>query len=207
MGQPWPQRYLQYLSFFTEEEKRSLYAAGFGKTFQRTDHRYASLTADARGRSVDPIHQAMAMDIDTYLPDDLLPKVDLGTMAYGLEARSPLLDHVLLELTAKMPVGLKLHGRTTKWVFRQMLAGIIPSETLQKRKTGFRLPLDRWFRSELRPFVSDRLLSPSSPLYRFLDRPSVEAFLTEYFASRIDFSDHVWSLLWLDEWMRQYTAA
>ncbi len=207
MSTPWPQRYLQYLSFFTEEEKRRLYARDFASSFARTDDRYAALTAEARSRAVDPIHQAMGMDLDTYLPDDLLPKVDLATMAHGLETRSPLLDHTLLELTARMPVRFKLRGRTTKWIFRQMLSGVIPPETLTKRKTGFRLPLDRWFRGELRPFLTDRLLSHSSPLYQFLDRSSVEAFLAEYFASRIDFSDHLWALLWLDEWMRQYYTA
>ena len=125
-------------------------------------------------------------------------------MAHGLEARSPLLDHKLLELTARIPVNLKLKGFQTKWIFKEILSGFLPDEILTKRKTGFRLPLDRWFRAELKPFVTDRLLSQSSPLYRFLDRPALEQFLNGYFSSHIDFSDHIWALLWLDEWMRQF---
>jgi len=203
---PWPERYLQYLSFFTEEEKRRLYTSDFGAEFPRTDHWYASRTNDARSRAPDFLGQAMGMDIDTYLADDLLPKVDLGCMAHSLEARSPLLDHHLLELTASIPAEYKLHGWRTKWLFREALRGIIPDETLRKRKTGFRLPLDRWFRTDLKAFVSDRLLSDSSPLFGFLDRSAVERFLGEYHASHVDFSDHVWALLWLDEWMRQFVT-
>ncbi len=204
MPMPWPQRYLQYLSFFTEEEKRRLYHPEFAAAFPRTDAWFASLTASARGRARDPLQQAAGMDIGTYLADDLLPKVDLGSAAFGLEARSPLLDHRLLELTSRIPPRLKLRGLATKWIFRKMLSGLLPPATLRKRKTGFRLPLDRWFRTELKSFVSDRLLAHSSPLHSILARSALEQFLREYHASHVDFSDHVWALLWLDEWMRQY---
>ena len=145
------------------------------------------------------------MDIDTYLADDLLPKVDLGCMAHGLEARSPLLDHTLMELTATMPLQYKLRGYARKWMLKHMLRGVVPDAILQKKKTGFRLPLDRWFRTDLRSFVTDRLLSPSSTLNQLLDRSALEEFLETYFNEHIDYSDHVWALLWLEEWLRQYS--
>lgn len=199
--QTWPERYLQYLSFFTEEEKQNI----FHKKFERTDKRYAAMTADARERGDNLIHCAMSMDLDTYLTDDLLPKVDLGTMAHALEARSPLLDHMLLELTAQIPAELKFRGREKKWIFREALRGILPDETLDRKKSGFRLPLDAWFRTDLRSYVTDRLHAADSPLWRLMKREEVSVFLGQYYASSVDFSDHVWSLLWLDEWMRQYT--
>ncbi|HRH93251.1 MAG TPA: asparagine synthase (glutamine-hydrolyzing) [Candidatus Peribacteria bacterium] len=204
IGLPWEQRFLQYISFFTEEEKRALYAKGFAGNFPRTDAWYAARTQGARDRGDDLIHKAMSMDIDTYLADDLMPKVDLGTMAHGLESRSPLLDHELLEFTARIPSGLKLHGKQRKWIFKQMLQGVVPAETLQKKKTGFRLPLDRWFRSDLKPFVHDRLMAADSPLYGMLDRGAMSKFLNAYHDSDIDYSDHLWSLLWLDAWLREY---
>ncbi len=200
----WPQRYLQYLSFFTEEEKRGLYKDGVGKDFDRTDILYALKTAQSRTRSDDVIHQAMSMDIDTYLADDLLPKVDLGSMASGLEARSPLLDHELLELTARMPSSLKLRGFSRKHVFKKMLRGLVPDETLNRKKTGFRLPLDRWFRGDCKSFVEDRLLRGDSKLWTLMDRAKVEGFLKRYYDSKVDYSDHVWALLWLDEWLGQF---
>lgn len=204
--QPWEQRYLQYLSFFTEEEKQRIYAQGFGANVERTDAWYAKKTADARARAASTLHQAMSMDIDTYLADDLLPKVDLGTMHCGLEARSPFLDHQLLELTATMPERYKLQGRTTKWILRQhLLTELLPSEILEKKKTGFRLPLDRWFRTDLHKWVSERLMDSPPLFWEMFDREALEQFLAEYHESGVNYSDHVWALLWLSEWMRQYT--
>ncbi len=205
MHLPWPERSLQYLSFFTDAEKRGLYAAGFGKNFPATDSWYAARTADARERAKEILHQSMSMDIASYLADDLLPKVDLGSMAFGLEARSPFLDHELLELTARIPARYKLHGKSKKWILKEVLKGIVPDETLTRPKSGFRLPLDHWFRTNLASFVDDRLLSADSKLWAIFDRAKMETFLKMYRISKVDYSDHIWALLWLDEWMRQYT--
>ncbi|MSR67560.1 asparagine synthase (glutamine-hydrolyzing) [Candidatus Peribacteria bacterium] len=205
IGLPWAERFLQYISFFTEDEKRALYRSGFAHKFPATGSWYAQTTSDARSSADTMLHQAMNMDLSTYLADDLLPKVDLGSMASGLEARSPFLDHKLLELTATLPSEYQLRGwNTKKWILKEILKDYLPAETLAKKKSGFRLPLDRWFRSDLKSFVTDRLLSEHSPLWRIFDRAAMKIFLTGYFASRVDFSDHIWSLLYLDEWLVQY---
>jgi asparagine synthase (glutamine-hydrolysing) len=140
------------------------------------------------------------MDIDTYLADDLMPKVDLGSMAHGLEARSPFLDHHLLELTASMPADYLVQGRTTKWFLKQALSSLLPKETLTKRKRGFRLPLDRWFRTDLQPFMRERILEGHPLLWEMFDRSALEQFLNTYVQSRVNMSDHVWAVLWLSEW-------
>lgn len=200
---PWEQRYLQYLSFFSEEEKRALYRTGFGDDLIRTDLWYAGFTADARSRAQGLLHKVMSMDIATYLADDLLPKVDLGTMAHGLEARSPFLDHHLLELTARMPASLKLRGFRGKWILKRMMRGTLPAEILTRRKRGFRIPLDRWFRGELRSWVEERILGAPPLFWSMFDRPKVEGFLRQYRSSRVDASDRVWVLLWMAEWLEQ----
>lgn len=200
---PWPQRYLQYLSFFTEEEKKYVYRDGL--SFPRTEERYAERTAFARERAGTLIDKAVSMDIDTYLADDLLPKVDLGTMAHGLEARSPFLDHTLLELTARIPVQHKVHGRVGKWILKDMLKDELPADILWGKKRGFRLPLDDWFRGDLSSFVETQLMDAPDAFWTVFDRQGIEKFLKLYHTSRIDYSDHVWALLWLSEWMRQYT--
>lgn len=202
--QPWEQRYLQYISFFTDEEKQALYSKSFS-SYPRTDEWYAEQTAKARMRADDRVHQAMSMDLDTYLADDLLPKVDLGTMAHGLEARSPFLDHTLLECTARIPTRHLLHGNVGKWILKDLLQNDLPQEILFGKKRGFRLPLDDWFRGELRSFVHDTIFSAPQEFWEIFDRQSVERFLQVYYESRIDYSDHIWSLLWLSEWYRQYT--
>ena len=206
MQQPPAERYLQYLSFFTDEEKRRLYRSEFGKNYPTTSPWYAERTADARDRAHDDVHRAMSMDFTTYLPDDLMPKVDLGAMASTLEGRSPFLDHKLLELTAQLPTDLLIKGSQRKWILKQALSGILPEETLWKKKKGFRLPLDQWFRHELQPFVRESLREGHHLFWQMFDRQKMEAFLQHYFETSIDYSDHVWSLLWLCEWLRQYTA-
>ena len=203
MSLPWEQRYLQYLSFFTEEEKLQVY--GSAMRFPRTDVWYTRQTQDARRQAQDCVSQAMSMDVHTYLADDLLPKVDLATMAHGLEARSPFLDHRFLELTASIPIGLKLRGRVRKWILKDMVRGMVPAETIAGKKRGFRLPYDEWFRGPLHDAVRDRLLSAAPNYWSMFERSRIERFLKNYGETRIDYSDHVLALLWLAEWMRQYT--
>ncbi len=207
MGLPWEQRYLQYISFFTEEEKKQLYSMKYQEKFGRTDLWYAKHTEAARGRAYDLVHRAMSMDVQTYLADCLMPKVDLGAMAHGLEARSPFLDHKLLEFTAQMPIEYKLRGNKKKWILRErMLKGLVPDNVLHKKKTGFRLPLNRWFRTDLKDFVADHLLQ-GPPLFReIFDRGALERFLAHYHATNIDYSDHIWALLTLSEWIKQQDA-
>ena len=149
------------------------------------------------------LHSAMNSDLETYLAEDLLPKVDLGSMAHGLEVRSPFLDHALLELTAELPSGLQIRGWNTKWILKHVSKGMLPEQTLAKRKQGFRLPLDRWFRTELRTFVHDRLRTGHPLFWRMFDRTAVEDFLRMYYTSSVDYSPQVWMLLWLQEWFSQ----
>jgi asparagine synthase (glutamine-hydrolysing) len=198
------QRQLQYLSFFTDEEKLELYSPNFGRDLLPTSEWYLQLTRDACARGDDLVHSALSADVDTYLADDLLPKIDLGSMRHGLEVRSPLLDHHLLELTAQLPSEFQLRGLKRKWIFKKILKDILPRKTLTRRKTGFRLPLDKWFRHHLRDFVNDRLQAPDSPLWRYFDRDRLAQFIRRYWDTSIDNSDHVWALLWLDEWLRQF---
>ena len=197
----WPERYLTYFGHCTEEEART----AMGRFAPQATVRswYAAQTASARARAGDLVHKAMAMDDATFLPDDLMPKVDLGAMAHGLEVRAPFLDHRLLELTAAMPLELKLQGWTTKVLLRKIAAKLLPPETLQKKKQGFRMPLDRWFRADLKDFVHDRLLTAPSAVYDVLDREGIETLLRRYDRSSVDYSPQIWQLLWLSEWISQ----
>lgn len=203
---PWPERILQYMGGYTDAEKASIYRNDFGKRFPATAPWFASQMSDARLHGDDLIHQAMNTDVESYLPDDLMPKVDMGAMAHGLEVRSPFLDHELLELTAELPTKLQLRGHETKWILRHLLRGLLPEETLHKPKQGFRLPLDRWFRGPLSPFLRDRLLTGHPLFWNIFDRKGIERFLEQYFTSHIDYSPQLWMLLWLREWFEQHAS-
>lgn len=205
IGKPLPERHLDYLSFFTDDEKAALERAE-ARSLPRTGEWYARQTTAARARAHDVMHAACSADMDTYLADDLLPKVDMGTMAHALEARSPFLDHELLELAARIPARYKIHGGLRKWILRDALKDMLPHDHLLKKKRGFRVPLNRWFRGELRPQIRQSILDGSPAMWSLLDKPSVERFLNRTDTEpHVDMSDHIWALLWLSEWTRQYT--
>jgi len=140
-------------------------------------------------------------DVETYLPGDLLPKVDIATMAYGLEARSPFLDHELMEYAATIPSRCKARGLEKKWILRRAYRGLVPDRVLDGRKRGFGVPIGDWFRDELRDLVGDTLLRPDVG-GGLLDPAGVHAIVEHHLAGRGDRSPHVWALLFLETWRR-----
>ena len=107
-------------------------------------------------------------DLHTYLPLDILTKVDRMTMAHSLEARPPLLDHRLVEFAATIPARFRLRGGTTKYLFKQAMRGILPDGIIDRPKHGFAVPLARWFRGDLAGFARDLLLSETCRAARHL---------------------------------------
>jgi asparagine synthase (glutamine-hydrolysing) len=145
--------------------------------------------------------QMMLVDTMSYLPGDILTKVDRMSMAVSLEARVPLLDHRLVEFVVGLPSRLKIRDSTGKWILRKAIAGLVPSEVLEKPKQGFAVPLNRWFRKDLR-YRSDRLLQTDSPIYEFVDAGAVRRVATEHRMRRRDHSHMLWRLLVFDLWLR-----
>ncbi len=198
-------RYLETLSLFSEAEVQALLRPGVDPQPTGTWYQDRVREASERGGK-DPVRRAMHRDEDTYLADDLLPKVDIATMAVGLEARSPFLDPAMLELTAGIPTDMLIRGGTRKWIQRRWLTGVLPDDIVWKKKRGFRIPLDTWFRGPLASWVDERLMSAPPAFYEIFDRSAIEEFLRAYRDSRMDLSDHVWALLWICEWMDQYAS-
>lgn len=199
---PMLERLFQYVSFFTEEEKRRLSSTLSTRGTPSTAAWYAAQVRIVPGET-DLLRRALCADCSTYLPDNLMPKVDMGTMAHGLEARSPFLDHQFLELTASIPSRYLLRGLQGKWILRHALRGMLPSEILHQHKRGFRLPLDQWLRSEKWEWTREHLQNGNSLFWEFFNRQKLATFLKQYRESDIDYSNHLWALLWLEEWCRQ----
>src|SRR5579884_1385224 len=138
------------------------------------------------------------VDLTSYLPNDLLPKADLASMAVSLELRSPFLDHRLVELGLALPPGLARGKRA----LRQAFADDLPPGIVARRKTGFGVPLDRWFRGELRPLAADLLLTgPDRGLFR---RAELERLLGEHADGRADHGHRLWCLCLLELWQRRH---
>ncbi len=158
-----------------------------------------ALFAEAGGR--DLLTQLTLVDLQSYLPGDILTKVDRMSMAVSLEARVPLLDHPLVEFAVSLPSALKLRDGTGKWIFRKAIEGLVPPSVLEKPKQGFAVPLAHWFRGPLR-YRLDALAADGAPVLEYAERSAVERLRAEHLSGRRDQSSTLWRLLVLDLWLR-----
>jgi asparagine synthase (glutamine-hydrolysing) len=149
------------------------------------------------------------LDVDrrTYLPGDLLVKMDIATMAYGLEARSPLLDPEVIALGAALPTRFKVRGREKKIALRASLRGVVPDEWIDRRKQGFQVPMAEWFRGDLRDLARETLLADDARSHAYLRRDAVESLLERHLAGAEDNSSLLWSILTFEVWQREVVDA
>jgi asparagine synthase (glutamine-hydrolysing) len=143
------------------------------------------------------------LDVDTYLPGDLLLKADLASMAHSLELRSPLLDHEVVELGLALPPSLKTRGREGKVALRRAFADALPAEVAGRGKTGFGVPLGRWFRGDLRDLARDVLTRDRG----WFGASEVQRLLDEHDGGRADHGHRLWCLLMLELWVRHHVEA
>jgi len=160
-----------------------------------------------QSRAPEPLDRMLDVDVQTYLPGDLLVKMDIATMAHSLEARSPLLDHELMAFAASLPANLKLRGRGHKWILRSALRRTLPPEILDRPKMGFSVPLPRWFRQELRHLPAEILLDPRTVSRGYFRRREVERIIREHHAGVVDHANRIWALLQLELWHREVLEA
>ena len=140
----------------------------------------------------------------TYLPNDLLVKVDIASMAVSLEARSPFLDHHVIEFAASLPENLKLRGLTTKYILKKTLRKLLPTENLKRGKMGFGVPVGHWFRGGMQQFLRENLLSEKAAGRGFL-RPEVVRRMVElHTRGERDHTHQLWTLLMLELWFQRF---
>jgi asparagine synthase (glutamine-hydrolysing) len=140
----------------------------------------------------------------TYLPNDLLVKVDIASMAVSLEARSPFLDHHVIEFAASLPESLKLRGVTTKYLLKRMLKRLLPAENLERKKMGFGVPIGHWFRGELQGFLRETLLSERALKRNLFKRESIARLIELHTRGERDFAHQLWTLLMLELWFQRF---
>jgi asparagine synthase (glutamine-hydrolysing) len=142
-------------------------------------------------------------DIHTYLPNDILTKVDRMTMAHSIEARPPLLDHRVVEFAATIPSRLRLRGGTTKYLFKQAMRGLLPDAIIDRPKKGFAVPLASWFRGQLSGFTRDLLLSDTCRARGIFNRAYLEKLITLHDRGR-DLDLQLWTLISFELWCRRF---
>lgn len=201
-------RYVNYICYFTNERKRAMYTERFAEAMQASDSYDIVARQFDAAKTRHKLDQTLYADFTTYLPDDLLVKVDIATMAVALEGRSPFLDHELLELTAQIPFSLKLKGANNKkHILKKALEPYVPHEVMYRPKMGFGIPIEQWFRHELKDYVYDNLLSDRATERGIFRRDAVESLLDEHCSTQINYSHLIWALLTLELWFQEYFDA
>jgi asparagine synthase (glutamine-hydrolysing) len=200
-----PARYASYVTWFGAAERGALYSAEFAGAIPDAEDEIAARWAAASGRSV--VDRMLEVDASTYLVDDLIAKIDIATMAHALEARSPFLDHQLMELAASIPAELKVRGGEKKWVLRQALRGWLPDDILDRRKQGFSVPLSSWLRTDLQGWARDILLDPGSLGRGYFEAPAVQRLLDRHAAGADGDAKRIYALLMLELWHREFVDA
>jgi asparagine synthase (glutamine-hydrolysing) len=198
-------RYLDNVSVFTGLSKGSLYTADFTDQLRNSSHLSAyfrELSGNVRTDA--KLDSLLYIDSKTYLPGDILTKVDRMSMAVSLEARVPLLDHKLIEFVTRIPAAMKLAGLETKHLFKRAIADLVPAEIINRPKQGFGVPIQHWINQQLRERMRDTLNDPRTLGRGYVAQRHVELLLDEHERGRRDHAMALWSLLMLELWHRQY---
>jgi asparagine synthase (glutamine-hydrolysing) len=206
LGEPVPRRYARLMSYFTPEQKRALYSDALRDRLAGVDSYELLDQAFAESRARSDVARLMDVDVQTYLPGDLLAKVDITTMACSLEARSPFLDQHLMEWAAGLPGRLKVRPRTTKFLLKHAMKPWLPSELITRPKQGFGVPLASWLRTELRDLSWD-VLTDATARSRGLFRPEAVSGLLSEHGRGTDHSTRIWALIQFELWHRNFIDA
>ena len=147
-------------------------------------------------------NKMMQSDVLTYLPDDVLCKVDRSSMAVSLECRVPFLDHRIVEFAQKLPLNMKIRNGQGKWILRQILNRYVPNQLIERPKMGFGIPLDIWFRGPLRDFAESMLRE--NDLDEFLDSVSVNQLWSEHLSGKKNHQHVLWNILMFQSWKKEW---
>jgi len=189
------------LTCFTLEMRQGLFSPEFARELQKhTVDRYAEHCAEARTLSDDD--RMLFLDTAMYLPDDILTKVDRMSMAHGLEARVPLLDHRLVEFAATLPFPLKYARGVSKRVMKHALRETLPPELLAQRKQGFAIPIHRWFREDLQDHFRELALENGRRCGQFLSPAYIRRLFNQHLSGNENHGHPLWAILVFELWLR-----
>ncbi len=204
LGKPPLDRYLEWIAIFGEARRAALYEPEFLNSLADSDPLEFLRARAALCSRRDPVTSASLTDLGTYLPCDLMTKVDIASMAHGLECRPPFLDHRVVELAARMPPARKFRRGHGKRILLETFADLLPEEIQRRSKMGFGVPLDHWFRGPLAGLTQEVLLDKSTLDRGIFRGEAVRQLVEEHLAGRFDHAYRLWALLVLELWQRQW---
>ena len=197
-------QYVRYFCAFTNDGKDGLYTPEFASRMSGVDSVALVEELYRRADGASFLDRTLSVDMHSYLPDDILAKVDIAGMGNALETRAPFLDHRLLEFAAACPPGLKMRGTTGKYLLKKAMEPYLPRQVLRRRKMGFGMPVAEWFRGELGDMAGDLLLTPRALQRGYFRREELDRLLTEHRRLAADHGARLWVLLFLELWFREF---
>jgi asparagine synthase (glutamine-hydrolysing) len=193
--------YFNSVSIFRPDEKSQLFSPDFLNSLGGYDSADVFRHHYDRADTEDPLSRIQYVDMKTYLTDDILTKVDRASMAVSLEVRAPLLDHKLMELVASIPSALKVRGDQGKYIFKKAMSTTLPHDLLYRPKQGFCIPVDRWFRRELREFACDTIFANAAGI---LNVDYMRKIWDEHQTHRANRAAHLWTLMMFFRWKQMF---
>lgn len=191
---------------FEFDARRALYTEAFAGSlgdYQAEAYAWDLMRDSATQAGPDPVDRALRTDTLMYLPDTLMVKVDIASMAVSLETRAPLLDTAVMEFAASLPRAWKVTRTENKKILKEAYDGILPHDVLYRRKMGFSLPVAEWFRSDLYGYLRDHLLDARTVSRGYFRREEVERLIEDHRSTRRNNASRLWSLLMLEHWHRE----
>jgi len=203
LSEPPELRNIQWHRFFSNEAKEKLYTDNMKKILYNNAYDYlTALFENAPANNI--MDRVFYTDLKAYLPECLLVKMDIASMANSLEARSPFLDHKVLEFSASLPSAWKLHGLTTKYILKKSFNDFLPKEILHRGKMGFGIPVGKWFRNNWKNYYREIVLSQKSINRGYFERETIEQMFYEHISGKRDHGYRLWALLMLELWHNVY---
>lgn len=203
-----PRAFERLITFFNAQQRQQLYSSTAREAIRLELQPSANPVRDTLSRQNGHfLNQLFYTDHHLYLPDDILVKVDIASMANSLEVRSPFLDYRLVELSASLPPNLKVNGTDTKRILRRAVADLLPDSVMARSKVGFGLPMDRWMREDLYPMACDLLLDTKSHARHLFNPVVVQDLLKQHRDRQSNYGYHLWVLLFFELWCREILDA
>jgi len=198
------ERYVRWVGIFNEDMRKEIYSQDYSKEVSLRDYlKFVEPFFNTAG-GTGLLDSLLNVDTNTYLPGDLLAKMDIVTMANSLEARSPFLDHKLMEFVARLPQKYKIRHLVKKYILKKIAADYIPRENIVRKKMGFGLPVCEWFRGDLKDYLSDTLLSKKCLKRGYFKPEVIREIVHAHVNYKKDYTYQLWALLMLELWHNRF---
>ncbi len=205
LGQPPIDRYMNWIQIFGEAQRLDLYQESFVEQLPDRNPNYFMRNAWRNAGNRDVVQCATSADLQTYMPCDLMTKVDIASMAHSLEARQPMLDYRLIEWAAALPSHLKMRGGRGKRLLVDTYYDLLPRAIWNRSKMGFGVPIAKWFRTSLRDRTYDALLGTDARCHAYFRTEAIERLVNEHMSGQSNQAYRLWNLLFLELWLRRWT--